>query len=91
MSELSKETATLFESLKHINENGVEFWSAREIYPHLGYTQWRNFVTTIDKAREACKNATGDVERHFADVSKMVVAGVAPKEIEDVLLTRYAC
>lgn len=91
MNELSKETAALFESLKHVDENGVEFWSAREIYPYLGYTQWRNFVTTIGKAKEACKNATGDVEHHFADVSKMVMAGVAPKEIDDVLLTRYAC
>ena len=91
MNELSKETARLFESLKHVDENGVECWSAREIYPYLGYTQWRNFVTTIGKAKEACKNATGDVEHHFAGVSKMVMAGVAPKEIDDVLLTRYAC
>ena len=91
MNELSKETASLFEKLKHINENGVEFWSAREIYPYLGYTQWRNFITIVNKAKEACRNSTGDVDAHFADVSKMVQAGVAPKEIDDVLLTRYAC
>ncbi|MGM9747456.1 MAG: DNA damage-inducible protein D [Candidatus Cryptobacteroides sp.] len=91
MNELSNETASLFERLKHINENGVEFWSAREIYPYLGYTQWRNFVSIVDKAKEACGNATGDIDAHFVDVSKMVKAGVAPKEIDDVLLTRYAC
>lgn len=91
MNELSKEMASLFERLRHISEEGVEYWSARELYPHLGYSQWRNFFSIIDKAREACKNATGDVESHFADVSKMVKAGVAEKEVEDVLLTRYAC
>ena len=91
MRELTKETASLFESLKHTTKKGIEYWSAREIYPYLGYTQWRNFVATIDKAKEACKNATGDVSAHFANVSKIVKAGISEKQIEDILLTRYAC
>ncbi len=91
MNELSKETASLFERLKHIKEEGTEYWSARELYPFLGYTQWRNFVAIIDKAKEACKNATNDVSSHFANVSKIVKAGVTEKQIEDILLTRYAC
>ncbi len=58
----------------------------------LGYTQWRNFTHVIDKAKEACKNASGSVLDHFADVSKMVTIGSgAEKEIDDIILTRYAC
>lgn len=91
-NQLTKETAALFEQLKHTAESGVEYWSAREIYPHLGYTQWRNFQNAIEKAREACKSATGNVREHFADVSKTIAMPKgASKEIDDVLLTRYAC
>jgi DNA-damage-inducible protein D len=71
---------------------GVECWSARELQQLLGYTQWRNFENIIDKAKEACKNAGESVQHHFADVSKMVGIGSgAEKEIDDILLTRYAC
>ena len=71
---------------------GIECWSARELQTLLGYTQWRNFVNTIDKAKEACLNAGENIQSHFADVSKMVGIGSgAEKSIEDILLTRYAC
>lgn len=88
---LSKESASLFENIKHIDENGDEFWYGRELAPHLGYAQWRNFEAVIEKAKEACKSASDDVLRHFADVSKMVKAGVSEKLVFDVKLTRYAC
>lgn len=88
---LSKEAASLFESIKHIDENGTEFWYGRELAPHLGYAQWRNFESVIEKAKEACKSATGDVLSYFADVSKIVKTGIAEKEIQDCKLTRYAC
>lgn len=88
---LTKEAASLFESIKHIDENGVEFWYGRELAPYLGYTQWRNFEAVIEKAKEACKSATGDVLSNFADVSKIVKTGVSKKDIEDFKLTRYAC
>lgn len=78
-NQLTKETAALFEQLKHTTKSGVEYWSAREIYPHLGYTQWRNFQNAIEKAKEACKSATGDVLRNFADVSKIVRTGIAER------------
>ena len=71
--------------------NGVECWSARDLCPLFGYSQWRNFQNAIEKAKESCKNASGDVLSNFADISKIVKTGVAEREIDDVLLTRYAC
>ncbi|MDR3180511.1 MAG: DNA damage-inducible protein D [Prevotellaceae bacterium] len=71
---------------------GVECWSARELQFLLGYTQWRNFLNAIEKAKDACRNAGVSLPDHFADVSKMVGIGSgAEKEIDDILLTRYAC
>lgn len=71
---------------------GVEYWSARELQNLLGYSQWRNFENTIDKAKEACRNLGENVEYHFADVSKVIEAGKgAQHEINDIHLTRYAC
>lgn len=91
-NELTKEVASLFESLKHINEDGVEYWSARELYPHLGYTQWRRFEDAIERAKESCKSASQPIEEHFAGAGKTYsMPNGGSNEMKDVLLTRYAC
>ena len=90
-NDLVNKTEKDFESIKHIDENGVEFWYARELMAMLEYSKWGNFVKVINKAKESCKNSNISILDHFADVSKMVKAGVAEKEINDLKLTRYAC
>ena len=90
----SEEIKELFKQFESIvcEYNKVECWSARELYQLLGYSQWRNFLSIIEKAKAACKNAGENIAYHFADVSKMVVLGSgAQRELEDVHLSRYAC
>lgn len=92
MSELVKYSEQTFESIKHVNEYGEEYWLARELQPVLEYAQWRRFSDTIERAKLACKNSGFAVEDHFADVGKMVDIGSgAERQIDDVMLSRYAC
>lgn len=81
-----------FEDIKHTNENGEEFWYARELQTALEYTEWRNFVKVINKAKEACSNSGINAFEHFVDVNKtspMPNGGFKP--IDDIVLSRYAC
>ena len=91
MTDIEKINESLFESIKHINEYGQEYWTARELMFPLQYKKWQNFDAIIQKAKQACKSSNGKVSDHFADVSKMVTAGVAAKSIDDYHLSRYAC
>lgn len=80
-----------FDKIMHTTDNGVEYWLARELQSVLGYTKWQNFESTIQKAITACETSGNEVSDHFTNVSKIVKAGIAPKDVGDLALTRYAC
>lgn len=83
---------SLFEQIKKLNEQGQEYWSARELYKLLGYTEYNKFTPAIERAKEACKNSGQKIEDHIADVSDMVLVGSgAKRSINDYHLSRYAC
>lgn len=83
---------SLFESIKHINEYGQEFWYARELQIALEYSKWDNFKKVIDKAKSACESSEIAVSEHFADVGKTIeMPKNASKIIDDMQLSRYAC
>ena len=91
MKEIDKNN-TSFEDIKHIDENGVEFWYARELMIILEYRQWRRFENVINKSKESCKNSDISVIEHFANVGKLSKrANNAEVEINDYKLSRYAC
>lgn len=64
-----------FEEIKHINEDGVEFWYARELMTVLQYSKWQNFKKIIDKAMIACENSEISTKDCFTDVSKAIISG----------------
>ena len=83
---------SIFEETKHMNDDGFEYWSARELANVLEYSDYRNFLVAIDKAMQACKNSGQLVSDHFGETTKMVSLGSqAKREIEDYQLSRYAC
>lgn len=91
MSDLKAIEYKRFEDIKHINENGSEYWSARELAVALDYVQWRNFEKVIKRAMIACENSGHNVMDDFAEVSKIVEAGATHKSTRDYELSRYAC
>ncbi len=90
----AEEIKQLFESFEAIaiEYEGVECWSARELYSVLGYARWDRFKEAINRAKESCVNAGESITDHFSNVGKMVLLGSgAERQIDDILLTRYAC
>ena len=81
-----------FDALRREREDGNEYWSARDLARILEYTQWRNFVYAVEKAKEACQNSGQAISDHFAESSKLIKAGKgAQRKVEDFDLSRYAC
>lgn len=70
-----------FDDILHISEDGMEFWYARELQTVLGYTQWRRFNETIERAKLSCKNSGFPISNHFADVGKMVEIGSGAEKL----------
>ena len=92
MKEIDENYNKTFEDIKHIDENGIEYWNARELMIILEYKQWRRFENVINKAKETCKNSDISVIEHFANIGKTIkMPKGAEKIISDYKLTRYAC
>ena len=92
MNKLEKNNNKTFEDIKHIDENGIEFWYARELMTILQYANWQNFEKIIEKAKISCQNSDISVFEHFTDVNKTIkMPKGAEKTIVDYKLTRYAC
>ena len=95
MDELDKKenySNKTFEDIKHIDEDGIEYWYARELQLVLNYKEWRKFENVINKAKESCKNSDISEFEHFVDIDKTIkMPKGATKNIRDYKLTRYAC
>lgn len=81
-----------FEELKKVNEHGAEFWSARELQPLLGYSQWRRFDDAVKRAMISCQQSGNEPNYHFAGAGKMIEVGKGGlRDVEDYHLSRFAC
>ena len=91
-TKLTKRAVALFESIKKTDDNGIEYWSSRDLARILEYKDYRNFLLVLNKAKESCNNSNVSVRDHFVDVTDMVTIGSgAVRTVESVRLSRYAC
>ena len=92
MKKLVNPKDSIFEQIKRVDENGAEYWSARDMAKVLEYLEYRNFLPVIKKAKEACANSQHKVEDHFVDMHDMIEIGKGGKRsVDTVKLSRYAC
>ncbi len=91
MNKVVEYTESIFENIKHIDEDGNEYWEARELQEILGYKEWRYFYTVIEKAQIACSQSGNPINNDFGVYTKIVEAGISNKPIIDYKLSRYAC
>ena len=89
--ELEKYEEMTFEEIRHVDDDGNEYWYARELQQILGYKEWRYFSAVIEKAQVACSQSNNSINSHFGVNTKIVKAGVSSKTIIDYKLSRYAC
>lgn len=83
---------SIFENIKHIDENGNEYWFARELQNVLEYKRWDKFNNVITNATISCKNSNYSIDDHFSQVGKMVdIGSKTSRSISDYKLSRYAC
>jgi DNA-damage-inducible protein D len=81
-----------FEAIRKESEEGLEYWSARDLAKVLGYTQYNKFTNVIQKSETACANSGQKVRDHFTHVGEMIETGKSAKrKFETVFLSRYAC
>lgn len=91
-NKLTKKAVSVFENIKRIDDNGVEYWSSRDLWKILEYTEHRHFLPVIEKAKLACGNSGHFVSDHFEDILEMVVVGSnAERQMKSIKLSRYAC
>lgn len=91
-SKVTKLTKSFNAVVQQIPNGTTEFWFARDLQDLLGYSEWRNFLKVIEKAKDSAHSVGATVQNHFVDVNKMVQIGSgAGRPIEDIMLTRYAC
>ena len=91
MNELEKINETIFESIRHVDDEGNEYWYARELQQILGYKEWRYFSAVIEKAQIACSQSNNNINYNFGVDTKIVQTGISSKFILDYKLSRYAC
>ena len=92
MNEIKENVENLFENIKHIDENGNEYWYARELMPLLEYSKWERFSNAINNAKTSCIKSGYDINDHFPEVGKMVKIGSnTRRKLIDYKLSRYAC
>lgn len=92
MNQFKTNNNQTFEEIKHIDENGIEFWYARDLQKVLDYKEWRKFDGVIEKAKKACENSNINSLDHFVGIDKTIqMPKGARKGIKDYKLTRYAC
>ena len=89
--ELTNYDELTFENIKQIDENGQEFWYARDLQTILEYDRWENFSKVIERAKISTENAGNRIIPNFREVTKIVKIGFGEREIIDIKLSRYAC
>ncbi len=92
MNEIKEYTEKLFEDIKHVDENGNEYWFARELMAVLEYSKWENFNKVIEQAKISCRNSGVDTNEQFPEVGKLSInVNGGKRQIKDYKLSRYAC